>query len=90
MKQRIFRTNNDWTGLILRMTLGIVMFPHGAQKLLGWYGGNGFSNSINYFTEMAHLPLIIAFLVIVIEFFGSLSFIAGFASRLWSVSMIVM
>jgi putative oxidoreductase len=36
-----FETDKSWTGLILRVTLGLVMFPHGAQKLLGWYGGSG-------------------------------------------------
>jgi putative oxidoreductase len=36
--QALFRTDDSWTGLILRLTLGLVMFPHGAQKLLGWYG----------------------------------------------------
>jgi uncharacterized membrane protein YphA (DoxX/SURF4 family) len=24
---------------VLRVFLGIVMFPHGAQKVLGWIGG---------------------------------------------------
>lgn len=86
MKKRLFATNDDWTGLILRLTLGLVIFPHGAQKMLGWFGGHGFSNTMGYFTQMAQLPWLIAFLVILVEFFGSLFIITGFASRIWSVS----
>ena len=35
-KNKIFNTNNDFTGLITRLTLGLILFPHGAQKMLGW------------------------------------------------------
>lgn len=88
MLQKTFFTTNDWTGFILRMTLGLVLFPHGAQKMLGWFDGLGFAMTMEFFTELMHLPWLIGFLVIVIEFFGSLSLILGFASRLWSVAII--
>ncbi|SEW45022.1 ester cyclase [Chitinophaga arvensicola] len=90
MKQRIFSTHNDWTGLILRLTLGLILFPHGAQKVLGWFGGPGFTKEMSFFTDTLHLPWLIAFLVIVTEFFGALSLIAGFASRLWAVAIIIL
>lgn len=89
MLKRILSANNNWTGLVLRLTLGLILFPHGAQKLLGWFGGNGFSGTMNYLTEMAGLPWIIAFLVIIIEFFGSLSLVIGFASRLWAFAIFI-
>ena len=41
-KNNILKTQNDWTGFILRLTLAIVLLPHGAQKLLGMFGGYGF------------------------------------------------
>ena len=85
MKNKIFKTNNDWTGLVTRLTIGLILFPHGAQKMLGIFGGYGFSGTMGFFTDTMHLPWLIGFLVIIIEFFGSLSLIAGFASRLWSV-----
>jgi putative oxidoreductase len=44
-----FQTDDTWTGLTFRITLGLVMFPHGAQKLLGWYGGFGFSGTKGFF-----------------------------------------
>jgi putative oxidoreductase len=88
MKDKIFKTNNDWTGFVTRMTVGLILFPHGSQKLLGWFGGPGFTNEMNFFTQTLHLPWLIASLVIIIEFFGAISLIIGFASRLWSVAVI--
>ena len=90
MKNKIFNTNNDWTGFVTRLTIGLVLFPHGAQKMLGMFGGYGFSGTMNAFTTQMHLPWIIAFLVIIIEFFGSLSLITGFASRVWSAAIIIL
>jgi putative oxidoreductase len=87
--QALFRTDDSWTGLILRLTLGLVMFPHGAQKLLGWYGGSGFSGTMGFFTETMHLPWIIGFLVIIAEFFGSLALLAGLLTRFTAASLSV-
>lgn len=66
---------------IIRITLGLVIFPHGAQKLLGWFGGYGFSGTIGYFTGTLHMAYITALLVILIEFFGSLLLFFGFLTR---------
>jgi putative oxidoreductase len=68
--------------LVQRVLLGIVFFPHGAQKLLGWFGGFGFSDTMGFFTTQAGLPWIIAFLVIMGESFGSLMLVAGLLTRL--------
>ncbi len=89
MKNRIFNTRNDLTGFIIRLTLGIILFPHAAQKLLGMFGGYGFSGTMGFFTGTMHLPWIIAFLVIIIEFFGSLSFLVGCASRICAILTII-
>jgi putative oxidoreductase len=85
----LFATDEAWSSLILRVMLGLVMFPHGAQKLLGWYGGFGFSGTIGYFTIAMHLPWIIAFLIIIGEFFGSLALIAGFLTRFTALSIAI-
>ena len=90
MKQKIFSTNNDWTGLIIRLTIGLILFPHGAQKMLGIFGGYGFNGTMSFFTATLHLPWLIGFLVILIEFVGSISFIAGIGSRIWSVAIIIL
>jgi len=90
MKNKIFNTNNDWTGSVTRLTIGIILFPHGAQKMLGMFGGYGFSGTMGFFTNTMHLSWLIGFLVIIIEFFGSLSLITGFASRIWSALIIIL
>ena len=87
--RQLIQSDDSWTGLILRLTLGLVMFPHGAQKLLGWYGGFGFTGTMGIFTETMHLPWIVALLVIVGEFFGSLGLIAGLLTRFAAVSFMV-
>jgi putative oxidoreductase len=88
MKELLFLTQDQLGGLILRVSVGFIMFPHGAQKLLGWFGGYGYRASMQYFTTSMHLPATIAFLVIIIEFFGSIGLIIGFATRLWALGFI--
>jgi putative oxidoreductase len=87
--EALFKTDRSWASLILRVTLGVVLFAHGAQKLLGWFGGNGFSGTMGFFTNVMHLPWLIAFLVIIGESFGSLALIAGLLTRFTAASFIV-
>ena len=84
-----FETSNGWDSLILRVGLGAVIFPHGAQKLLGWYGGFGFAGTMGFFTETMHLPWIVAFLVIIGESFGSVGLLLGFLTRFTAASLAV-
>jgi putative oxidoreductase len=88
--KKLFETNNDWTGLITRLTIGVILFPHGAQKMLGWFGGYGFSGTMGFFTDTLHLPWMVGLMVILIEFIGSISLVAGFASRCWASLIIVL
>ena len=83
----LFLTDDSWTGLILRLTLGLVMFPHGAQKLLGWYGGFGFDGTIGFFTQQMGMPWAIAFLVILGESLGSVALLGGLLTRFTAASM---
>jgi len=76
----LFRTDDSWSLLIARVALGMVMLAHGAQKLLGWFGGNGFSGTMAFFTSQG-MPAALAFLVIVSESFGSLGLIVGLLTR---------
>ena len=79
--QLLFSTSNSTAPLIARLMLGVVMFPHGAQKMLGWFGGYGFSGTMNFFTGTMHIPAVFAFLAILAEFAGSLGLMAGLFSR---------
>lgn len=87
--QALFKTDDSWASLVLRVVLGLVMFAHGAQKLLGWFGGNGFSGTMGFFTNVMHLPWLIAFLVIIGESVGSLALIVGLLTRFTAASFIV-
>jgi uncharacterized membrane protein YphA (DoxX/SURF4 family) len=70
MFRKLMETQPRLSLLWLRLLLGAVMFPHGAQKLLGWFGGFGFSGSMGYFTGQVGTPWLVGFLVILGEFFG--------------------
>ncbi|MCK0178425.1 DoxX family protein [Flavobacteriaceae bacterium S0862] len=83
----ILTTNPNIGFSIARLALGLVIFPHGAQKLLGLYGGYGYSATMETFTTQMGLPSIVAFSVIMIEFFGSISLILGLFSRFWALSL---
>ncbi|HEV8514254.1 MAG TPA: DoxX family protein [Cyclobacteriaceae bacterium] len=85
MKNLLFETSSNWIGLVLRLTVGLIMLPHGAQKLLGYFGGYGFRGTMSYFTETMKLPWVISLLIIMIEFFGAMGLIIGFGSRVWSM-----
>jgi len=78
--KKIMRTNWDVSLLILRVVLGIVFFPHGAQKMLGWWGGGGFEGTMGYFTGQG-VPYVLALLAILAEFLGSLGLIVGLLTR---------
>ena len=84
----LFQTNDNFSYWVPRVILGCVMFPHGAQKLFGWFGGFGFTNTMTYFTQTAGLPWIIAFLIVMGESLGSLGLILGFFTRLSALGLI--
>ena len=88
MKKLLATNSKNNTALVARLALGITVFPHGAQKLLGWFGGYGFDGTMGFLTGAAGLPSVIALLVILIEFFGALFLIAGFATRLAAIGVI--
>ena len=79
---KLFATDDSIATAILRLVLGIVFFAHGAQKMLGWFGGFGFSATMNLFTGMMHIPAPLAFLAIAAEFFGGMGLILGFLTRI--------
>jgi putative oxidoreductase len=79
--KKLFSTNNDAGLALIRIALGVVMFPHGAQKLLGWFGGYGWTGTMGFFTGMMHVPALFAALAILAEFFGALGLITGLLGR---------
>ena len=82
MLQKLLSTRNDLTLTVVRLVLGVVFLAHGCQKMLGWFGGYGFSGTMNFFTQDMHIPAVFAFLAITAEFFGGLGLILGLLTRI--------
>lgn len=78
----LLHTRAELAPAIARVTLGLVILPHGAQKTLGWFGGYGFTSTMHWFTETMHIPWILGFAAIGAETLGGLALIFGFASRI--------
>jgi putative oxidoreductase len=86
MVKRLMSTNDDVALTILRVVMGVVYFAHGAQKMLGWFGGYGFHGTMGFFEHMG-MPAPVAFLVICTEFFGGLGLIVGLLTRIASLGI---
>lgn len=78
----VFKTESRWSLLIIRLSLGIMILPHGLQKAFGLFGGFGFTGTMNFFTETMGIPWIFAFLAIAAEFLGGLGLLVGLATRI--------
>jgi putative oxidoreductase len=80
--KRFFETDDSIRSLFQRAALAAIVSGHGAQKLLGWFGGWGFEGTMRYFTDDIGAPAAVAFLIIVLESLGMLALAAGFLTRL--------
>ena len=81
MLANLFYTNPDWIETLIRITLGVVFFAHGAQKLLGWFGGVGLKDTMRTMHQFLGLPIPLAFLAVATEFFGGAGLVVGLLSR---------
>lgn len=83
-------SSSVWGAFAARLTVGLIMLPHGLQKMFGWFGGRGFMRTMERFTvEEFNYPSIIAFLIIFFEFFGALFVVLGFFSRFMAFGIAV-
>ncbi len=82
MFRALLRTDAGVSALVLRIFLAAVLFPHGAQKVLGWFGGPGLSAGISMLTVHMHIPLFFAILAIAAEFLGPIGLLFGFLTRI--------
>lgn len=81
MLKKLLQTDDSLGMFLVRVALGIVMFPHGAQKLLGWFGGHGPAWTMEFFTQQLGIAAPLVVLVIIAESFGALGLILGFLGR---------
>jgi putative oxidoreductase len=88
MFRRLVHTQDDYVVALIRIALGLVMFPHGAQKVLGWFGGYGFSGTLAAFTGQMGIPAPLALAVFAAEFLGSMGLIAGLFGRVAALGVL--
>jgi putative oxidoreductase len=84
---RLLGTSADFAPTVARVALGLVMLPHGAQKLLGWFGGYGWSGTMGFLTGPLGLPWLVAALVILIESVGSALLVVGLGGRIMAAGV---
>ena len=88
MFNRLVSTRDDWALTVIRLVLGVVFFAHGAQKMLGWFGGPGFPNTMQLFSQIG-IPGFLALLATAAEFFGGLGLIIGLLGRIAAFGIVV-
>jgi putative oxidoreductase len=81
MFRKLIATPNDYAMFIIRIALAAVMFPHGAQKLFGWFGGYGFDATVGFFSGNLGIPKPVAVLVILAESLGAIALALGLVGR---------
>jgi putative oxidoreductase len=81
-------TYDSWSTLVIRVVLGVIFFAHGAQKVLGWFGGYGLKGTTGYLSSLG-IPLPVAYLVCFFELFGGLGLIVGLLTRLAALAIVV-
>jgi putative oxidoreductase len=86
---KLFRTTDDYALTVLRLGLGIVFFAHGAQKMLGWFGGMGFSATMHMFEQYMGIPAVFALLAILAEFLGGIGLLLGALGRVAAFGIIM-
>ena len=86
---KLIRTEPDTAVAVARVTLGLVMLPHGLQKTLGLFGGYGFTGTMGYFTGTLGMSYLVALLVIASESVGAIALIVGFLSRFCAASLVI-
>ena len=83
----ILGTSPSWAITVVRVTLGLIFFAHGSQKVLGWFGGYGLKGTTSYFVSTG-IPLVVAYAVCFFEFLGGIGLLAGLLTRLAALAVI--
>ena len=79
---RLLATSSSAAPLFLRLALGIVFCAHGAQKVFGWFGGPGWSGTIQHFEQGLGIAPPLTMLVMLTELLGGIALVVGLLTRL--------
>jgi len=80
-------TRAESAPFVARLVLGAVMFPHGAQHALGWFGGYGFSGTLAWMSGTLGFPAAFAALAIVVELLAPFALVLGLGGRVAAVGI---
>ena len=79
---RLYETTWQLVEVILRVATGLLLVPHGAQKLFGMFGGQGFTGTVQFFDSTGYWPgLFWAPFVGSLQFFGGILLAIGLITR---------
>jgi len=87
--EMFFATSPSWAITVIRVTLGVIFFAHGAQKVFGWFGGYGLKGTTGYFVSIG-LPLPVAYAACFLELLGGVGLLLGLFTRLAALAIIAM
>lgn len=76
----VLATDDSFSLLALRVALGVVVLPHGLQKVFGWFGGWGVDGTLGWFASIG-IPAFLGILAIAADFAGALALLAGIGTR---------
>jgi putative oxidoreductase len=71
----------DLSVLLLRCTIGIVLFVAGAGKVFGWFGGPGMEAAIGMFAAKLGIPAPLTYLSSYTELIGGILLVLGLLAR---------
>jgi putative oxidoreductase len=89
MLRRLLVTKNDPTLTLARVVLAVIFFAHGSQKMFGFFGGRGFSGTIEIFQQTMGIPAPLTVVAMVAEVFGSIALLLGLLSRVAALGVLV-
>ena len=78
----VVATSDDAGATIARLAVALLLFPHGAQHALGWFGGYGFAGTHAWMTGTLGFPSPLAALAIVTEILAPFALLVGLGGRL--------
>ena len=85
---RLFRTTTTPLPTLARVAVGLILFPHGAQHVLGWFGGYGFHGTLGWMTGTLGFPAVLAVLALVTEITAPVALVLGFGGRIAAIGVI--
>ena len=88
MFRTLLRTSDDPAPALARLTLGLVLFPHGAQHVLGWFGGYGFQGTLQWMTATLGFPAFLAVLALVTEITAPVALVLGVGGRIAALGVV--